>query len=170
VTPELSRRIGLGQIGEAGRRETLVASPAECAALALRFGIPAVHALSAELRLTRAPGGAVAAEGALSAEVTQDCVVTLEPVRQGVRAPLQLRFLPEGAAFSDDPDGPDEIEFAGDFLELGEAVAEQLALALDPYPRAPEAPGPDAAPEEPPAAAPRPSPFAALAGLKRKLG
>ena len=170
MTPELSRRIGLGEIGEAGRRETVVASPAVCAALALRFGIPAVHALSAELRLARAAGGAVAAEGALAAEVTQDCVATLEPVRQSVRAPVRLRFLPEGAAFSDDPDGPDEIELAGDFLDLGEAVAEQLALALDPYPRAADAPEPPQAPAPAAGEAPRPSPFAALAGLKRKPG
>jgi uncharacterized metal-binding protein YceD (DUF177 family) len=162
VTPELSRPLGLGQIPQAGRRERIVASAAECAALALRFGIPAVHALAAELVLRREPGGAIAAEGELVAEVTQDCVVTLEPVRQSVRAPLRLRFLPEGDAFSDDPEAPDEITIEGDFLELGEAVAEQLALALDPYPRAaglaepPPEPGPTAVP----------SPFAALRGWK----
>jgi uncharacterized metal-binding protein YceD (DUF177 family) len=166
MTPELSRPLGLGRIPEAGRTERVVATAAECAALALRFGIPAVHALSAELNLKREPGGAIAAEGALAAEVTQDCVVTLEPVRQAVRAPLRLRFLPEGASLSDDPEAPDEIEFAGEFLELGEAVAEQLALALDPYPRAAGA----AEAEPAPAAEARPRPFAALAALKRTRG
>jgi uncharacterized metal-binding protein YceD (DUF177 family) len=163
VTPELSRPLGLGQIPAGGRSLRIVATPAECAALALRFGIPAVHALSATLHLARASGGAIAAQGELAAEVTQDCVVTLEPVRQAVRAQLDLRFLPEGAALSDDPNAPDEIEFGGDFLELGEAVAEQLALALDPYPRAAglDGPPPEAAPEA------RPNPFAALAALKR---
>lgn len=166
MTPEFSRPFGLGQVPAGGRALRLSATPAECAALALRFAIPAVHALSAELRLVRQGGGTIAAEGVLSAEVTQDCVVTLDPVRQAVHAPLRLRFVPEGASLSDDPDGPDEIEFAGDVLELGEAVAEQLALALDPYPRA--AGATEAAPEAPTEA--KRSAFAALAAWKRPPG
>jgi hypothetical protein len=83
------------------------------------------------------------------------------------RAPLELRILPEGTpATDDDPDSPDEIETAGDIVDLGEVVAEQLALALDPYPRLPDAVVelPDDPVEE---AEPRPNPFAALARLRR---
>ena len=78
MTPEFSRIVPLARIPEAGREERLEAQPAECAALARRFAIPAVNRLRAVLRLRPEPGGAVLAEGRMEAEVVQDCVVTLE--------------------------------------------------------------------------------------------
>ena len=168
MTPELHRPLRWGAIGAAGREERVVATAAECAALARRFGIPGVGALAATLSLRHDRDGAIRAEGRLEADVTQACVVSLEPVAQHVSAPLLLRFLPPGAAPDDDPESPDEIETDGDTLDLGEAVAEQLALALDPYPRRPDAalpPDVTAPPEAEPLAAP--SPFAGLARLRR---
>ncbi|OYW09619.1 MAG: hypothetical protein B7Z53_02585, partial [Rhodospirillales bacterium 12-71-4] len=112
-------------------------------------------------------------------EVVQECVVTLEPVPQAVLAPLDLLLLPEGTPATDDnPDSPDEIETEGGMVDLGEVVAEQLALAMDPYPRAPDAAippdlvDPSAGALEPEAdladtPPERPNPFAALARLKR---
>lgn len=172
MTPEFHRPLAIGRIGAAGRREELVASEAERAALARRFGIPAIGLLRAELLLQPAPGGAFEAAGRLVAEVTQSCIVTLEPVGQRLDLPLALRFIPEGTEPSEDPEAPDEIDIEDETIDLGEAVAEQLSLALDPYPRAPGAVLPDelTAPEapEPEAAEPaRPNPFAALTRLKR---
>ncbi len=173
TTPEFSRRV---RLPAETKRVTLTATPAECAALAGRFAILGIAALKAELILVPETGGAVRARGSIAARVTQACVVTLEPVEQDVAAPLDLVILPEGTLPSDDdPDSPDEIESAGGFVDLGEAVAEQLALALDPYPRAPDAalPALDDPPEAEPLAetAPepprRPNPFAGLARLKR---
>lgn len=168
MTPELHRPLRWGAVGPAGRRERVVATAAECAALARRFGILAIGALEAELALRPDRDGAIRAEGRLTADVTQACVVSLEPVEQRVSAPMLLRFLPPDATPDDDPESPDEIETDGDTLDLGEAVAEQLALALDPYPRRPDAALPaeanDAPEPEPP---PAPSPFAALAKLRR---
>jgi len=168
MTPELSRPLRSGAIGAAGRTERLVATPAECAALARRFGIPAIGTLSATLSLRPDSDGAILAEGELDAEVTQSCVISLEPVMQRVSAPVRLRFLPPGVEPNDDPEGADEIETDGDTLDLGEAVAEQLALSLDPYPRHPDAVLPavvvgSSEPEAPPA----PSPFASLGRLRR---
>ncbi|MBR0665717.1 DUF177 domain-containing protein [Roseomonas hellenica] len=171
MTPEFHRPLVIGRIGSGGRRENLVASEAERAALAERFGIPAIGLLRAELLLHPAPGGAIAAAGRLVAEVVQSCIVTLEPVEQSLDLPLALRFIPEGAEPSEDPEAPDEFDIDGETIDLGEAVAEQLSLALDPYPRAPGATLPEGlvAPPEPEAAVapPRPSPFAALTRLKR---
>lgn len=164
MTPEFSRLI---RLGPEPREVRLAASGAECAALAARFGILAVHRLDASLRLMPEPGGTIRARGDLSAEVEQTCVVTLEPVRQAVRAGLDLRILEEGVApADDDPDSPDEIESAGGMVDLGEAVAEQLALALDPYPRAPGAALPPLEPPPEAASPDRPNPFAALGKLK----
>ncbi len=167
MPPEFSRPIALARLAPDGRQERLRASPAECAALARRFGIPAVHRFEADLRLVPEPGGGVAIEGRIRAEVVQDCVVTLEPVVQQVEEAVHLRILGPGEESSDDPESPDDVDAPGGVADLGEALAEQLALALDPYPRAPGAVLPDevaAEPEEPPE--PAISPFAALAALR----
>lgn len=168
MPPEFSRPI---RLTPEPREVVLDATAAERAALAARFGILGIHALAARLRLRPEPGGTVRARGTLSAEVEQACVVTLEPVRQRVEADLDLRILGDGETPADeDPDSPDEIESQGGAVDLGEAVAEQLALALDPYPRAEGAELPEFDPPEPPEPTPpeRPNPFAGLAKLRRR--
>ena len=166
IKPEFPRPIRLGLDP---REVTLDATAAECAALAARFGILGIGSLSARIRLEPETGGSIRARGMLVAEVEQACIVTLDAVRQLVQAPIDLRLLGEGESpGDDDPDSADEIETSGGIVELGEAVAEQLALALDPYPRAEgaELPAFDA-PEEPEPEPPaKPNPFAALGKLR----
>lgn len=173
IPPEFSRIIAWGAITRQEKREELEATPAERAALAKRFGILEIGALKASLRLRSEAGGAVRVRGRMTAEVVQACVVTLEPVPQRVEEPVELRFVRADAERDEedepDPDGPDEIPVGGEHLELGEAIAEQLSLALDPYPRLPGATLDFQAEEEdePAPEAGRPNPFAKLAGLKK---
>ena len=159
---EFSRRLRPATVGPEGRAEHLEATPEERAALAERLGLIGLDALTADLTLAPAPGGVLRARGTLRGQVVQACVVTLDPVPQTVEEPLDWRILPPGEEPSDELDeGPDEIESEPDgTVDLGEATAQSLALALDPYPRAPGAELPDAARD---AAS---SPFAALRGLK----
>lgn len=164
TTPEFPRPVHADRIGPEGRTERVEASAAERAALARRFGIPGIGQLAAEVALRPEPGGAVRATGRLSAEVTQSCVVTLDPVEQRVEEAVDLRFVPEGEeSDADDPESPDEVPMTGGVLDLGEALAEQLSLALDPYPRAPGAELPAEAGE-----GGRASPFAALRALRNR--
>jgi len=157
------------------RRLHLVATPAECAALALRFSILGIARFTADLALTPETGGALRVAGRLEAEVRQECVVSLDPVVQRIAASIVLRVLNEGEMPADvDPESPDEIESHKGMVDLGEACAEQLALALDPYPRHPDAALPAALmppPEIVETTAPAPErkvhPFAALAQRKR---
>jgi uncharacterized metal-binding protein YceD (DUF177 family) len=171
MTPEFSRPQRLG--GAEPRNVELRANAAERAALAQRFAIPGVERLEARLVLVPETGGTTRLTGSLDAEVVQECVVTLEPVAQRVAALLDLRILPPGTpATDDDPDSPDEIETTGNSVDLGEVVAEQLALALDPYPRAANAAIPPELAAEPGEAVPdavpdRPNAFAGLARIKR---
>jgi hypothetical protein len=139
MSPEFSRPLTLAHVPEAGQSLRLEAGEAERAALARRFGLIALHALEADLRLRPGPEGRVRVEGVLRAEVEQACVVSLEPVRQRLEEAVAWRLLPEGIEPSDGDEDPDDIPSEGGVADLGEALAQQLSLALDPYPRAPGA-------------------------------
>ena len=102
---------------------------------------------STEESAPNAPGsmtrGALA-RGRFAATVVQQCVVTLEPVTNRVEGEIAQRFAPDVEpdtaeiafdALAEEPPEP----LSGGAAELGELVVEHLALALDPYPRAPGA-------------------------------
>jgi len=156
MTPEFSRPVARDRIGPRGPDITVEASAAECAALAVRLRLPAVHSLSCRFRLRQA-GDVVVAEGWLAARVTQTCVVSLDDFETAVTDHFTIRFVPAGTESDDvDPETEDEIPYAGNSLDLGEAAAEQLALSLDPWPRKPDArlPDPDTAADLPPSRRP----------------
>jgi uncharacterized metal-binding protein YceD (DUF177 family) len=160
---EFSRPLKVDRVPRDGSLEEIAAAPPECAALAKRLGVPAVHAVSARLRANPWRGGGLKIEGKLVADLDQLSVVSLEAFRHTVEFPVLRYFLPPGAAV-DAGEDVDAIE-AG-HVDLGEVVSETLALELDPYPRKPgEAfAEPVEALEE---GETEPSPFAALARLKR---
>ena len=135
---ELSRPVPLDRIGASGGEQVVEATPEECAALARRLMIPAVHRLRCAFQLRRAVGAVIDAEGELDAEVVQMCVASLDEFAQEVRERFGVQFVPAGTETEDDdPESPDQIPYSGTAIDLGEAAAEQLALALDPYPRKP---------------------------------
>jgi len=145
ISPELSRPLALTAIPPAGQEVEVIASPAECRALAQRFALPAIERLSCAFALNREPGAVVRASGILRAEVVQVCRVTLDEFPAFVEERFTVCFVPAGSeSASFDPEAPDEIPYAGGVLDLGEAAAEQLALALDPWPRKPDLPPFDA--------------------------
>jgi uncharacterized metal-binding protein YceD (DUF177 family) len=85
-----------------------------------------------------------------------------------------IRFRPEpteGPAEEETELGEDELDvmfYDGAMIDVGEAVAQTLALNLDPYPRAPDSG--DALREAGVLDEGQAGPFGALAGLKDKLG
>lgn len=111
-------------------------------ALARRFGLVAIHQLQATVTLERA-GQAVAARGRLSASIVQSCAVSGEDLPVRIDEPLALRFVPaepiEAEELELEADELDEVPFEGHEFDLGEAVAQSLALAIDPYATGPEA-------------------------------
>lgn len=136
MSAEFSHRLALANVTAAGQTLRLEASPEERLALATRFDLLTLDTFSAELRLTPGLEGVVHVTGMLKAGLTQACGITLVPVRQSVAEAVAWRFLPEGMEPSDDEDEPDDIESEQGVADLGEALAQQLSLALDPYPRA----------------------------------
>jgi uncharacterized metal-binding protein YceD (DUF177 family) len=120
---------------------TLEATPEECRMLAQRFDLVAVERFAGHARLDRrGEGEAVRLRGRLQAQVVQSCVVSLEDVRSTVDEAFECRFTRPGAGVPDDLAWDQDIEpLEGPELDLGEIFAQQLALALDPYPRAADA-------------------------------
>jgi len=138
AAPEFSRRVELARLGALEAVYKIAAEPAERQALARRFDLLALDRLEAEVRLRRTSRELVEVSGELGAELAQACVVTLEPVRSSVQEPFTLLYGPAGSAEEVLMDLDSEIiePFDGSAIDIGEAVAQQLALALDPYPRA----------------------------------
>jgi hypothetical protein len=141
---EFSREIEIARIPTGGRRFVITAEPEERAALAARLGVERIDRLVAEGTVRRrAAEPLVTVEARLEAEVTQLCVVTLEPVTSRVEASLLRLFAPVPATTLEeiviDPLHEEAEPLEGYRLDLGELVAEELAVALDPYPRAPGA-------------------------------
>jgi uncharacterized metal-binding protein YceD (DUF177 family) len=146
MIPELSRPLTL----DAARRTRLpvevVAEEGERAALARRFDLVALDDLSAVLTVA-VEGNAIAINGTMTARAVQSCVATAEPVSAAVTAPIALKLVP--AAELEVAEAEAEVELGGEDLDvvdydgaaidLGEIVAQSLALALDPWPRHPDA-------------------------------
>ncbi|MCM0000196.1 MAG: DUF177 domain-containing protein [Erythrobacter sp.] len=129
----------------AGGPVVIEATPDERAALAARFGLGAVEALRAEVSLEQRPG-AIRATGRLHAAIQQPCAISGEDFPVTIDEPVDLRFVETGQrapAEADEieleADDCDEIEYAGEMFDLGEAVAQTLGLAIDPYAEGPNA-------------------------------
>ena len=177
-TPEFSLKLAAKDVPPAGTSIEFSADAATCAALARRFGILELHGLrgTATVKPFRKQGLSV--DGRFEATVIQACVVTLDPVTQQIEASFTRRWLPEhpigpetGAEAREvliEAEGEDTPEpMTGGAVDIGEAVAEELALAIEPYPRKPGVAYdlPSEAPED--AAEERPNPFTVLEKLKK---
>lgn len=183
--PELSRPFSVAKISDDGETFHFEATPEERAALARRFDLVDLPSLEAEGEISVFDHGRRArVEGVVRARVVQTCVVTLDPVPAQVEDSFVRTYAspparpsgiePETVLDLDAEDPPESLERG--LVDVGEAVAETLGLALDPYPRAPGAGlsegggGPGEAPEtggDPPENK-RESPFRVLKGLIKK--
>lgn len=169
---EFSRPFRLDALSDEPREVRIEADRAEREALAGRFGLVALDALGGEAQLSRR-GETVAASGILRARATQSCIATAEPVEEVVEEPFRVEFrpLPDAVAEEDielDEQELDVVFYEGGAIDLGEAVAQTLALALDPYPRsaAAEAALKEAGVKDEHEARLESGPFAALKALK----
>jgi uncharacterized metal-binding protein YceD (DUF177 family) len=169
MTDRFARHLRLDQVRD-GERLDLVADDAERAAIAKRLDLAALDRLEAHVCLERTDD-LIRAKGRLLASLDQCCVVTGEPVAAHIDEPFALMFVPEPPVARPD----EEVELgAGDLdvvfhdgaaIDLGSALADTLALSLDPYPRSA---GAEAALKEAGVLTEeQASPFAVLARLKK---
>jgi uncharacterized metal-binding protein YceD (DUF177 family) len=167
MTDRFGHHLRLDRIGD-GERLDLTAGEDERSAIARRLGLGVLSCLEAHAVLSR-DGEVVRARGRLAAALEQSCVVSNEPVPAHIDEPFELVFMPEPEV------GEEEIELGGGDLDvvfhdgseidLGTAIADTLALSLNPYPRSA---GAEAALKEAGVLTEaEASPFAVLAKLKK---
>ena len=142
TAPEFSRLERIDTIGEGEREVRVAATEQERQALSARFGLKSIDRLEGVFRLRRDAAGVVA-RGQVRADLVQACVVTDDPLPVSVDEPVALRVVagdsPEGDEIELSEDALDTMSFDGAAIDLGEAAAETMALALDPFPRGPNA-------------------------------
>jgi uncharacterized metal-binding protein YceD (DUF177 family) len=179
MTPvEFSRRIALEQINDRGLNMVIAATAEECLALAARFGLHALDRLEADISL-KPQGPNILLTAMLKASVVYVCRITARPLPADITEAVKLTYKAANTKTSAGPQDNQanlEIELDADDLDtewldpqgidVGEAIAQALSLALNPYPRA----------EDADAALPtlgilteeqnRRTPFAVLKGLK----
>ncbi len=136
---EFSRPFEIAELTSIEAPFAVAATAPEREALCRRLDLLALDRLEAEGTVSAGAGGVVRVRGRLRAHATQRCVVTLEPVPAELEVAFERTFVRSGAAsrlLDLDPEQLDLEPLVGDILDLGEVVTEELALALDPYPRA----------------------------------
>jgi uncharacterized metal-binding protein YceD (DUF177 family) len=171
-----SRLARVDHLPREGQVVTIEATPAERKDLASFYKLPDIAALTATLRLEPWGRGGARVTGAVHGELTQLCIVSVEPFPATVDEDVDVRFAPPKAAERKssaeqealtlslaDEDEPDPV--VDGKIDLGALTAEFFALGLDPYPRKPGA----VLDEEPTDSETIDSPFAALA-QRDKLG
>lgn len=168
--PEFSHTVDVRQVE--GLAPRLEANETERAALAKRFGLVRLDRLVAQLELSRKER-TVSVKGTLDAAWVQTCAISADELPVEISdEPIDVRFVPQLTGYAPDAeielesDDLDEIEYSGTYVDLGEAVAQSLALSIDPYLTGPDA---EAARAEAGLSTPEDnSPFAALKGLTGK--
>jgi uncharacterized metal-binding protein YceD (DUF177 family) len=173
ATNEFSRILSSDRLGGPSVSESIEATEAECAAVAARLGLLAIGRLTARLTVKSVGSRLFRVAGEWQSEVTQACVVTLAPVAGSLTGEVEITYEAadersaggRGGEVQVDPEGDDPAEpLPDEGIDLGELVVQELAVALDPYPRAPGAEVP--AEYQPPEVEEESGPFVALKVLK----
>lgn len=167
VKLELSRPVDVPLLRGGTRKVALDASTAECAALVVRYAVPAVHSVAGELQFAADPGGLIKVSGTFDASLDLICAVTGEVFTLRLQGEIE-RFFSANASQDMAAIEFDELDiepFDGKMLDAGEIVAEELALAIPAFPRSDQA---DSFLEHyaPADRTERKNPFAVLGGMR----
>lgn len=145
---EFSRTISLKSIGSKEYPISIEANTIECSRLAIRLGLVSLNALNANLCLSPKTCGQIFnLRGSFQATIIQNCVVTLETLSKKVEGNIDLLYdstlevdtdtdNKRNLDIDENIENQDFIEpFTGGYIDIGEAVSEQLALEIDFFPR-----------------------------------
>ena len=173
--PELPWDQAVVDIPKSGVAATRSASADELERVAASLDLAACRALDADYRIEPLSGGRFQLTGHLRAEITQTCVVTLDPLESTIEEDFAAVFWPEADLPAPESgelaldEEPEREAIAGGQIGVGRIVFETLAAAIEPFPRKPDAvldwqpPGPAQS-----SRSEADSPFSVLANLKTK--
>jgi uncharacterized metal-binding protein YceD (DUF177 family) len=133
VVYEFSRPLQADRVPALGCHERLAADEKECTALAKRLDLPRIHSLGGLLKVVPWRGGGLKITGTLNARVDQVSVISLETFTSDLEFAIERYFLSPRAGQPTAEEDVDIIENGS--VDLGEILAESMALELDPYPR-----------------------------------
>src|SRR5215467_4988670 len=156
--------VALDDIPETGLHIEIDAPETARVELAALANLRELPQLSAVFDLARR-GAGVRVTGEVNARVGQTCVVTLEPVENDVKEPVDLTFSAAAGTQAESKEGEPPEPLVGGVLDVGAIATEFLFLGIDPYPRKA---GAEFAPLQ--AGDGSAKPFAALEALKKRLG
>lgn len=161
----VSFRVSILRLPRGGMPVAMEADERQREALASAHGLLSVERFRADLLVTPWKREGVKVTGRVRADITQQCIVTLDPLPAHVEEEVSGVFLPadsklgrlgfgEGGEIYLDADGPDAPEtFTGDTIDVGALAEEFFGLGINPYPRKPGsalAAEPDSEPPSPP--------------------
>src|ERR1700731_3409443 len=163
----------VAQIPETGLHRDIEADQPAREVMAEVAGLREILSANASLDVTPKGGGRFHVAGHVRARIGQTCVVTLDPIENDIDEEVDLIFAPpeqipdladlvDEVADSDTeiPDPPEPI--VNGVIDLGRLATDAVFLAIDPYPRKPDAVfEPPVVPEDP-----EDHPFAALKALQ----
>ena len=147
----ISFKASVTRLPQKGLPVTIEADARQREALAKTHGLVSVEKLRAELLVAPWKRNGVKVSGRVEADITQECVVTLDPLKASIDEAVEGLFLPEDSklgrlGFEDggeihiDAEGPDSPEiFTGETIDVGALAEEFFGLGIDPYPRKPGA-------------------------------
>ncbi|WP_269930233.1 DUF177 domain-containing protein [Aminobacter sp. HY435] len=152
--------VNVARLPQKGMPVLIDADAAQRAALAGAHGLLSVERYRADLLVTKWKRNGIKVSGRVEAEITQACIVTLEPVTASIDEDVEGVFLPEESKLgrqgfnaageilldAEGPDGPET--FTGDTIDVGALAEEFFGLGIDPYPRKTGAAAPSAADAE----------------------
>jgi uncharacterized metal-binding protein YceD (DUF177 family) len=133
VVYEFSRPLQVDRVPALGSHERLAADEKECAALAKRLDLPKIHSFGGLLKAVPWRGGGLKITGTLKARVDQVSVISLETFTSDLEFAIERYFLSPRAGPPTAEEDVDIIE--NGIVDLGEILAESMALELDPHPR-----------------------------------
>jgi uncharacterized metal-binding protein YceD (DUF177 family) len=141
IANEFSFIVKLSEIGDHSRAIMLSADDMARSGLVARFDLAALASLDASIALEREAGDVVAT-GRFTAQLAQFCIASNDAVAASLDEPIHIRFIPEPTISGEielEADDCETMFHDGQTIDLGEAVAQSLGLALNPYPRSLEA-------------------------------
>ena len=146
TTSPVSFVVDVRRLPQRGFPVSIDADATQRAELATTHGLISVESFAAELLVQTWKRDGIRITGKVRASVTQECIVTLEPLGAEVDEEIEALFVPEDSPLAKpnmdegemflSADGPDAPElFDGERIDAGAVAEEFFALALDPYPR-----------------------------------